>query len=98
MRYLKEDYPDRYLKLEYLCKLPTFNSIDVYEVGSSKEKKRLEISESIISEILHVPQNRLLSIIGQAMKYQNSIGLLPKGMPFDIFKGKFLQILYLVVF
>ena len=87
MRYLKEENCERYMKLEYLAKLSSFNASDAYESGTSKERKRLELAESISSEISTVPPSRLLSLLGQAMKYQSAAGTLPPGSQFDLFRG-----------
>lgn len=53
----------------------------------SKEKRRYDLAESLASEVTVVPQSRLLSIITQALRYQESQGLLPKGSSYDLFSG-----------
>jgi len=84
---LKTNHPERYLKIEQLCKRPFFNSSDAYELGTSKESRRQEITEALLCEVSAVQPSRLLSLLGQALKYQQSQGLLAPGVPFDLFRG-----------
>lgn len=85
--FLKSDEPERYLKLDHLCQRPFFNAVDVYDLGSSKERRRQEIAESLSNEVSVVPPSRLLSLLGQALRYQESQGMLPKGAAYDLFRG-----------
>eukprot|EP00743_Colponemidia_sp_Colp-15_P006630 GILK01007147.1.p1 GENE.GILK01007147.1~~GILK01007147.1.p1 ORF type:complete len:533 (+),score=98.95 GILK01007147.1:39-1601(+) len=87
MQALKNEHPDLYLRLEHLCNRTHFDQREAYPDGSTKDRKRAEIAESLRSEISVVPPSRLLSIISQAMKWQQYQGLLPLGQKFDVFRG-----------
>ena len=84
---LRVEHPEKYSKLEQLCRKPYFNVSDAYEMGTSKESRRQEIAESLICEVSAVQPSRLLSLLGQSLKFQQSQGLLPHGVAFDLFKG-----------
>lgn len=74
--YMKIEYPPRYQKLEYLCARPYFEVTDAYEVGTSKDSKRAELAELLSQEVTVVPPSRLLALIGQALRFQQSHGLI----------------------
>lgn len=84
---LSTEFPDEYLKLEHMCSKLHFDPKNVYDPGITKEKRRQEIADMLSSEIIIVPPSRLLTIIGQALRFQQSHGILPPGEAIDIFRG-----------
>jgi WD40 repeat-containing protein SMU1 len=85
---LRYDQSERYYKLETLCKRNYFNSSEVYEMGSNKEIRRNELANDLSLEVSTVEPSRLLSLLGQALKYQQSEGILSStGASYDLFHG-----------
>lgn len=84
---LKASHPERYLRLETFCKRPFFNATDVYDMGTTRESRRQDIAAALASEISCVEPSRLLGLIGQALKFQHSEGLIPPGNNFDLFRN-----------
>ena len=68
----------RYMKLEHLCARPYFHASDAYAMGSSKDIRRHELADAIACEVSAAPSSRLLMLLGQAMKFQQIQGSLPK--------------------
>ena len=76
---MQRENTQRYLRLEHLCQRPAFDSSLVYEHGSSKESRRQELAEALRPHLMVAEPSRLLVLVGQALKYQQSVGLLPAG-------------------
>jgi len=83
---MRQEEPDRYLKLEHLCNRPFFDAKEVYK-GSSREKRRAHIAYIVSQEVNVVPPSRLMTLIGQALKWNQQQGLLPVGTAYNLFLG-----------
>jgi len=87
LKHMKDSNPNRYLRLQNICNKKYFDPLDVYPVGSSKETQRQKIASALKREVMTVPPSRLLSLVSQALKWQQYLGKLPAGTQYDLFAG-----------
>ncbi|KAI9090510.1 WD40 repeat-containing protein SMU1-like protein [Phlyctochytrium arcticum] len=87
MQFLKDHYPERYLNLEHLLSLTYFDEKEAYPNDTTKLKRRQVIAQALAGEVTVVAPARLLSLLGQAAKWQRSQGLMPPDSAYDFFKG-----------
>eukprot|EP01135_Chromosphaera_perkinsii_P004293 Nk52_evm5s276 gene=Nk52_evmTU5s276 len=90
MRGMAEADPDRYLRLEELVGKPYFDAGEAYGNGSGggRAQQREKIGQLLAKEVTVVDSSRLLTLLGQAVKYQKEKGLLPGDIGrVDLFEG-----------
>jgi len=83
---MRAQNPERYKRIEVFLKKPHFHAQEALE-GLSKEKKRSQIAQAMVPHIQVAPPSRLLALIGQAMKWQQHIGILQTAEKIDLFRG-----------
>ncbi|KAJ1568033.1 Serine/threonine-protein kinase smu1, partial [Nowakowskiella sp. JEL0078] len=80
--------PSRFRKLEELFNLQHLKEEDVlYPKDYSKERQRLMVADEIAAEITTVAPSRLLTLLGQSLKWQYAQGLITPEASFDLFLG-----------
>ena len=80
------------MRLDHMVQRGHFDPKEAYPDGVPKDKRRQFIADDIISEISIVPSGRLLSLLGQLLKYQVKEGTIPPNIKYDLFTGKIPEI------
>jgi WD40 repeat-containing protein SMU1 len=93
---LKRDDAERHARLAAACSGGTTTAYDAGEIygpgtGSdptaARDRRRQALAASLSAEVSAAPPGRLLALIGQALKWQRSQGLVPAGAAFDLLRG-----------
>ncbi|KAJ2333442.1 hypothetical protein GGI00_002330 [Coemansia sp. RSA 2681] len=88
MEIMRTSQPDRYLKLEQLMSRTSLDLNDAFRGKESKEARRLEIANSLVSEVGTAPPSRLLTLLGHSIQWLKQQGTIPDGVPYDLFYGR----------
>lgn len=86
MKELLDTDQTHYFHINEIIESPFFDSSKVYE-GTSKSKRRNAIITLLSNEISSVPANRLMTIIGESLKWRKANGTLPPNGPYNLFEG-----------
>ncbi|KAF1806635.1 WD40-repeat-containing domain protein [Mucor lusitanicus] len=82
MRLLLEEHPDRYQTIEdYMEQAP------ITKTQYTTEERRSAIAKGLEKEISVAPGSRLLTLLGQSIKWQQHQGIIMPDSTYDIFKG-----------
>ncbi len=101
---LKQEHQERWLKLDQILARSAFDPREVYGGGSKEKRREeiadgkthpnLVKNPSFLpnlalsKEVTVVQPSRLLTLLGQALKFQQLTGQIPAGTNYDIFRGK----------
>ncbi len=84
LRALQNSNAERYGRLEGMVQR---GEVVEWPSGSKKKNRKL-LAKTVLAELSTVPPSRLLAVMGQALKWQKHMGMLPPGMSFSIFRGE----------
>ncbi|PVU91969.1 hypothetical protein BB561_004100 [Smittium simulii] len=84
---LRETQQARYIKLEKAISRSNFDPEMFYANNETKEIRRKKIAKDLIRNVSTVQPNRLLTLLGYSMQWQQSRGIIPIGSKIDLFKG-----------
>lgn len=86
LRLLQANHPERFTRLDGIVHRGQVEEHE-WPMGS-KKKNRKVLSKMVVAELATVPPSRLLTLIGQALKWQRHMGHLPPSMAFSLFRDK----------
>jgi len=87
LAFLRIEDEERYIHLEKLCNR-TLVDIKILYGALSRQKRRNAIAKMLENEVISAPSSRLMTLMGQAVKWQRQQGLIPSQVSFDIFTGR----------
>ena len=86
MSVLRKEDERRYLRLENLMGRVFVDASDLYP-ETTRDKRRSKIASDLAQEVSVIPPSRLMTIVGQALKWQRLQGALPDGAEIDLLRG-----------
>ena len=97
MQRLRDQSPDRFARLEALLATADdgasgWDSRALFFPGASRESQRLALAAKVTSSLQSAPAGRLISLLGQALKWQRAQGSLPPGWTLDVFRDRALPV------
>ncbi|CAD7940192.1 unnamed protein product [Amoebophrya sp. A25] len=89
LKVMRGDFPDRFARLSQLIKRgqPVSSPEVLYGPGKTRKDKRGDVAQKLVAYVQVSPPNRLLALLGQAIKYQKHIGVIKEGEEVDLFRG-----------
>lgn len=84
---LRRDGEARYSLLERMVLADEFDPLAAYPLGASRDMRRAALASAVQAELSAVAPARLVSLLGQAVKWQQHLGILPPGTRIDLLRG-----------
>jgi len=82
---LKLHREQRYMKLEYLCRLSNVTAKELYEPCDSREDRRLQVSHALSGAVSTMAPDMLLNLLHDGIKYR--AGMQKQGHEFIVGRG-----------
>ncbi|CAO3661786.1 unnamed protein product [Rhizopus stolonifer] len=79
LRTMLEEEPDRYQMIE--------DYFDAPILQYTSEERRKSLVQKLETKVVEVPNSRLLTLLGQSLKWQQHQGIVVPGVTYDLFKG-----------
>ena len=87
MNIMSQEQPSRFAKLERLVKCSTRSNIDNHHFDLPKKIPRASLAKTLLREITVAPPSQMLTLIGQALKWQREKNKLSPDHFFDLFRS-----------